>query len=71
MVCVCDDPQIVTDESTSASIVSWSNIGFPNGATAGTYVVTGVANKPAQATGNFNGLMIHPNLSKIYVRGWL
>lgn len=40
-------------------------------ATWGTYVGTGTSDRPAGATGGFNGLMIHPDLPKILVRGRL
>lgn len=62
------DPQVITANSANDGIVSWSNTGFLDAATAGQYAFTDLAFTPSGATGKFDGLMLHPDLPKIYVR---
>lgn len=49
-------------------VMTWTNTGFSDATTTGSYAWTATDGVPTGSSGAFDGLMIHPGLHKLYVR---
>lgn len=57
----------MTVDATGTELMSWSNTGYLDPATTGLYAWTGLNDRPLASIGDFDALMMHEDLPRVYV----